>query len=281
MLEQKEQENSALSANNKSLEKQIDSCKTQTNKLRSEIEALTKQKEATSKKLAEFEAECKQMNDNYLQLKSQSTKQVRELIDNLEAAQEKLLKTQQSLDMANADLALREARLKEVEAALRERDEVMNRLKTKIADALFGFRDKGFSVEIKDGKVYVSLSNQLLFESASTKIDKKGQEALKELGKVLKEQTDINILVEGHTDNMKVTNMGQIKDNWDLSVIRSTEVIRVLTGEGVDPIRITGSGRGEYFPVDAAETPEARSKNRRTEIILTPKLDELYQLLKN
>lgn len=209
--------------------------------------------------------DCETLRDNYRQLKSQNSKQIQGLIDELETLQR--------------DLKAREARLAEVEAGIRSRDSVMNALRQRISDALLGFKDQGLSVEIKDGKVYVSLSNKLLFESGSTKIDKNGQLALKELARVLKEQKDLTIMVEGHTDDVKVTNLGQIKDNWDLSVMRSTEVVRLLTGEGVETTRVIPSGRGEFVPKVAGSTTESRAANRRTEIILSPKLDELYNLL--
>jgi chemotaxis protein MotB len=170
--------------------------------------------------------------------------------------------------------------LKEVEDAMARRDDAVRALRDKLQKALLGFNKSGLTVNVKDGKVYVSLTDKLLFASGSIEIDTKGKDALTELAKVLQTQPDINILVEGHTDNMKVTNLGQIKDNWDLSVLRSSAVVRFLTEEQkLDEKRVTASGRGEVVPVDKMNTSEARSKNRRIEIILTPKLDELYNLL--
>ncbi|MOA16341.1 putative lipoprotein YiaD precursor [compost metagenome] len=143
-----------------------------------------------------------------------------------------------------------------------------------------GFQESGLTVSVKDGKVYVSLTDKLLFDTGSIVIDGKGKEALDELAKVLKTQTDINILVEGHTDNARVRNLGQIKDNWDLSVLRATSVVRYLTEvQKLEPIKLEAAGRGEFMPVTSESTPEAKSKNRRIEIIISPKLDELYNLL--
>jgi chemotaxis protein MotB len=180
----------------------------------------------------------------------------------------------------SSDLQKREARLKEVEEILRKRDEATNALKDKLQKALLGFQQSGLSVDIRNGKVYVSLTDKLLFPSGSIVIDDKGKQALKSLAAVLNKEADINIAVEGHTDDKKVKNLGQIKDNWDLSVLRSTSVTRYLTEvEMVDPHRLTATGKGEYQPIDPGTTPEALSKNRRIEIVLTPKLDELYNLI--
>lgn len=181
----------------------------------------------------------------------------------------------------SGDLAAREKRLKEVEEVLRKRDEATNQLKEKLQQALLGFTKSGLTVEIKNGKVYVSLTDKLLFPSGSIIIDEKGKQALTELAKVLKQQPEINISVEGHTDNQKVNNLGQIKDNWDLSVLRSTSVVRYLTeNEKIESVRMTATGRGEFQPLGANSSAEARSKNRRIEIVLSPKLDELYNLIK-
>ena len=178
------------------------------------------------------------------------------------------------------DLQQREARLKEVEEVLRKRDEATNALRDKLQKALLGFQQSGLSVDIRNGKVYVSLTDKLLFPSASIIIDEKGKAALKQLATVLNKEPDINIAVEGHTDDKKVKNLGQIKDNWDLSVLRATSVSRYLTEiENVDPHRLTATGKSEFQPIDTANTPEALSKNRRIEIVLTPKLDELYNLI--
>ncbi len=181
----------------------------------------------------------------------------------------------------SADLQKREARLKEVEEILRKRDEATNALKDKLQKALLGFQQSGLTVDIRNGKVYVSLTDKLLFSSGSIVIDDKGKLALQELAKVLKTQPEINISVEGHTDNQRVVNLGQIKDNWDLSVLRATSVVRFLTeGEKIENSRITATGKGEYQPIEPGSTPDIRSRNRRIEIVLSPKLDELYNLIK-
>jgi chemotaxis protein MotB len=196
------------------------------------------------------------LNNNY----SASSSKVNELSDNLRK---------------------REARLKEVEDALHKRDEATNALRDKLQKALLGFQQSGLSVDIRNGKVYVSLADKLLFPSGSIVIDANGKKALEQLAIVLNKEPDINIAVEGHTDDKKVINLGQIKDNWDLSVLRSTSVCRYLTEvEKVDPHRLTATGKSEYQPIDPDNTTEARAKNRRIEIVLSPKLDELYNLIK-
>jgi chemotaxis protein MotB len=181
----------------------------------------------------------------------------------------------------SSDLKKREARLREVEAALKKRDEATNALKDKLQQALLGFQSSGLSVDIRNGKVYVSLADKLLFPSGSIVIDEHGKQALNQLADVLNKEQDINIAVEGHTDSKKVINLGQIKDNWDLSVMRATSVTRYLTeAQKVDPKRLTATGKSQYQPVDMGLAADDLAKNRRIEIVLSPKLDELYNLIK-
>ena len=182
----------------------------------------------------------------------------------------------------SADLERREARLKEVEDILNKRDAATNALKEKLQKALLGFKNSGLAVDIRSGKVYVSLTDKLLFSSGSIVIDDKGRQALTELAKVLKTQPEINISVEGHTDNQRVVNLGQIKDNWDLSVLRATSVVRFLTDEQkIESNRITATGKGQHQPIEKGNSVDNRSRNRRIEIVLSPKLDELYDLIKD
>jgi chemotaxis protein MotB len=211
-------------------------------------------------RLNELQGKYDAIDGNYTKLKNNSSTEISKL---------------------SGDLKKREQRLKEVEDVLRKRDEASNKLKEKLQNALLGFSKSGLTVEMKNGKVYVSLTDKLLFPSGSIVIDEKGKQALSQLAKVLKEQPEIIIAVEGHTDSQKINNLGQIKDNWDLSVLRSTSVVRFLTEtEKVPGIRLTATGKGEFQPLEANTTPEGRSKNRRIEIVLSPKLDELYNLIK-
>ncbi|RNI31364.1 OmpA family protein [Rufibacter latericius] len=200
--------------------------------------------------------------------------------EELNKLNETLTKNRSQLDQLSKDLKTREERLNELERILAEKDKAVNALRTKVSNALLGFNSKDLSVNVRNGKVYVSLSEQLLFKSGSTKVDVKGQDALRKLAAALKDQQDVNVLVEGHTDDVPVSKgTAGMQDNWDLSVLRATEITRILTNAGLAGTKITPSGRAENAPLDAAKTADARQKNRRTEIILTPKLDELFQIL--
>ncbi|WP_243651120.1 OmpA/MotB family protein [Hymenobacter gummosus] len=191
-----------------------------------------------------------------------------------------LNKSRTEIDKLSADVKSREQRLAELEKALAEKDAAVNALKTKVSNALLAFKSSELQVKVKDGKVYVSLSEQLLFKSGSTKVDPKGQEALTKLAGVLKEQRDVNVVVEGHTDNVPILRgTAGMQDNWDLSALRATEIARLLTNGGVQPERVTASGRSQYVPVAQNDSAPNKALNRRTEIILTPKLDELFQIL--
>ena len=217
--------------------------------------------------LADLRTQYNEMEGNYTKLRNNSSAEINKLSGNL--------------NKVSDDLKKREQRLKEVEEILRKRDEATSKLKAKLQEALLGFTKNGLTVEIKNGKVYVSLTDKLLFPSGSIIIDEKGKQALTELATVLKQQPEINIAVEGHTDSQKINNLGQIKDNWDLSVLRSTSVVRFLTDEQkVESVRMTATGKGQFQPLNPNTTAENRSKNRRIEIVLSPKLDELYDLIK-
>jgi chemotaxis protein MotB len=176
-------------------------------------------------------------------------------------------------------LSEREKSLKEMKNIISRQDSITNRLNDVLRKALLGFKSDELSVEIKNGKVYVSLSDKLLFKSGSAAVEDKGKQALKLLADVLQKNTDIDILIEGHTDNDPIKT-AIYKDNWDLSVGRATSIVRILSEEyKVLPKRVTASGKGEFSPKASNETAEGKAKNRRTEIILSPKLDEIMQLL--
>ena len=174
--------------------------------------------------------------------------------------------------------ALLQQKMSELDERERTINEVQNLLSS-VKDALLGFNSDELTVTEKNGKVYVAMSDKLLFQSGSAKVDKRGKEALAKLAEVLNKQNDIDVYIEGHTDS-KPINTAQFKDNWDLSVIRATSVVRILTKDyGVNPLQIQPCGRGEFMPVADNETADGRSKNRRTEIIMAPKLDKLMQML--
>ena len=186
-----------------------------------------------------------------------------------------------SLDELTFELEKRNARLLELEKILDAQKQIAQDLKNKVSDALLGFENNGLTVTLKNGKVYVSLEEKLLFKTASWDIDANGRNALKKLAGVLEKNPDIQVTIEGHTDNVPYRpGNSQLVDNWDLSVKRATTVVRVLLeGSKIDPGRLTAAGHSEYLPVDDRNTPDARQKNRRTEVVLTPDLSKLYELI--
>jgi len=184
------------------------------------------------------------------------------------------------LDQEMAELKKKEQTINELQGLIKAQGDKVHALLNTIKSALTGFNSDELSVEEKEGKVYVAMSDKLLFQSGSALVDKRGKEALALLAEVLNKQTDIDVMIEGHTDD-KPINTVQFKDNWDLSVIRATSVVRILTKDyKIKPLQIQPSGRGEYMPVATNSTAEGRSRNRRTEIIISPKLDKLFELLK-
>jgi chemotaxis protein MotB len=224
-----------------------------------------------------------------------NVKETQKLLTELRTAQENLQKKEDllrqleqnldtkksSLDELTFELEKRNARLAELERILDGQKKIVQDLKNKVSEALLGFENNGLTVTMKNGKVYVSLDEKLLFKSASWDIDANGRNALKKLAGVLEKNPDIQITIEGHTDNVPYNpGNSQLKDNWDLSVKRATTVVRtLLEGTKINAGRLTASGRSEYIPVDDRNTSDARQKNRRTEIILTPDLTELYNLI--
>jgi chemotaxis protein MotB len=170
-------------------------------------------------------------------------------------------------------------RLKTLQALIQAQKDVMMKLKNSIADALMNYKNDELFVYIKDGNVYVSLEEKLLFKSGSDVVDPKGKEALKSLTAVLNSAQDIKVLIEGHTDNVPIKTK-LFQDNWDLSTARAVSILRIMTeAYGFNPVRITASGKGEFHPVKSNDTDEGRAANRRTEIILSPDLNEIYKLL--
>lgn len=200
--------------------------------------------------------------------------------DALDALQIDLDKKEKDLNKLNRELDERARRVEELESILSKKDSAVMDLKRKVQKALLGFENNGLTIEQKNGKVYVSLEESLLFKSGSYNVDPKGQEVLKKLATVLESNSDVNILVEGHTDNVPYNGSGALKDNWDLSVKRATSVVKILTnGSTLDATRLTAAGRADHIPIATNDTKEGRSKNRRTEIILSPKLDKLLEIL--
>lgn len=219
-----------------------------------------------------------------LQASEEEIKQREKKLSEAEAAlqlkEDNLQKLNSELESARKSIESREEKISDLEKMINKQDSITNEIKIKMSQALLGFKDKGITVEIKNGNVYVSLEEQLLFKTGSAIVDAKGVEALTLLSKVLAENTDLNVLIEGHTDNVPFKGTGTIKDNWDLSVLRSTAVVRILMqNKNINLQKLTTAGRSEYMPIAKGNTPEDRKKNRRIEIILTPDLNELYQMI--
>lgn len=202
------------------------------------------------------------------------------LNDNMKSAQRELTSSQGELVASQSELMQRQQRVQELEQIMAQKDSAVTALKNKVTEALLGFTDKGLTVVQKNGKVYVSMEESLLFASGSWNVDVKGKEALKQLAGVLETQPDVNIMIEGHTDDVPYKGSGQIKDNWDLSVVRATSIVKILMGDSkINPTQLTAAGRSEFLPLNMEDSKEARAENRRTEIIIAPKLDELLEML--
>jgi len=215
--------------------------------------------------------DLKDSHEKYDDLRKSSGAQVAGLSSDLAAKQKEL-------DEKEELLKNREERLKMLEEIIKKQDELMTALSDRVKKALMGFDADELSVEMRDGKVYVSMSDKLLFKSGSDAVEPKGQEALTKIAEVMKKNLDIGMAIEGHTDSIPI-NTNRFKDNWDLSVARATSVVRILTTNGVEPDRLTASGKGEFTPKASNATKEGRATNRRTELVLSPKLNELMQLL--
>jgi chemotaxis protein MotB len=253
--------------------------------------------------IAQLTDEQRMLNNRYADLmKAQealqtgSRQEIRKLLEQIQQNQEVLQQKENQLFSAEQTLNERTLAVQKLEDELNERnqklialqqalfqkDSITQALRKKVADALLGFEGKGLTVAMRDGKVYVSLDEKLLFASGSAAVDKRGAEAIGSLAKVLEQNPDINVTIEGHTDDVPYKGSGQLVDNWDLSVKRATSVVRImLKNSGIDQSRVTAAGRAEFVPLQAAKTPEARQANRRIEVILAPKLDEVLKLLEN
>ena len=218
--------------------------------------------------------------DNNTTLITASARENKTLMDQLNTMQSRLQAKEDSLNTERRLLERGQRRVNELEGIIHRKDSTVAYVRQKVSDALLGFNGNGLTVNMRDGKVYVSLENSLLFAPGSWNVAANGQVALENLAKVLAENSDITVLVEGHTDNDAYRGQSQVKDNWDLSVLRATNVVKILTkNAGMNPERITAAGRGEYVPLVENSSQENKAINRRTEIILTPDLTELANLL--
>jgi chemotaxis protein MotB len=283
-----------LEEKNASLSEDLSDCK--------DISALRGEElEVTSKHLEDLKAAHAQLKEERDQLKSkhdnlqnsynaleknsssalaENSERNRELLAKLEEKEKALTAEKNRLEKLEKDLQARSRRIDELEGVIAAKDAKMQELKNNISKALTAFEGKGLTVEQRNGKVYVSMENKLLFNSGSWAVGSQGKQAVQQLGSVLAQNPDINVLIEGHTDNDPYGGSGALQDNWDLSTKRATAIVHILeANKQISQERLTAAGRGEHFPIASNETAEGKAKNRRIEVILTPKLDEVSQLL--
>ena len=224
--------------------------------------------------------ENKQLEQKKQALNAQYTILQQQMDSASKDAQSKINLQQDQLSQREKMIAAQQKDLEALQALINQQKEFTTQLRKKMTDALIKFKSDELTVSIKNGKVYVSLQESLLFKSGSAEVNPKGKEALASLALALNTNTDINVEIEGHTDSLPIK--VRYEDNWALSVARSSSIVRILANEyAVNPIRIKASGRSQFEPLETNTTPEGRAKNRRTEIILSPKLDELYKLINN
>jgi chemotaxis protein MotB len=231
------------------------------------------------KNIADLTDQSNNLSTSYKDLQDKYNSLINQSLSQTDQLSKALAVKSADLDAKEKLLSEREKTLHDMKQIIAKQDSLTRNLNNTLRNALLGFNSDELSVEIKDGKVYVSMSDKLLFQSGSSAVEDKGKDALKLLAGVLDKNSDIDILVEGHTDNVPIKT-AMYKDNWDLSVARATSIVRILTTDyKIVPTRLTASGKGEFFPKADNDTTEGRAKNRRTEIILSPKLDELMKLL--
>ncbi len=292
---------SRLRKDNRSLEDNVKDLKAELKKRNEIYDKVSKDLASSMIRVEELEGEyasakanLEQLQASYNALESNSSATIaensqknRQLLAELETKQNDLAEKTAALEAERTrleklekDLADRSARVDELEGVIAAKDATMRALKESISKALTDFEGKGLTVEQRDGKVYVSLENKLLFDSGSWTVGANGTKAVKQLGSVLADNPDIAVLIEGHTDNVPYGGSGNLAGNWDLSAKRATAIVEILrTNRDIDPKNLTAAGRGEYAPVAENDTAENKAKNRRIEVILTPKLDEVTALL--
>jgi chemotaxis protein MotB len=288
-------ENMSLSMKNKEVETKLTTMEAEMSEIKKDLALAETELKRAKEDLNIINARYNDLQNAQDELIRGSVSETKKLLTDLRIAQENLKQKEDvlrqlehsmdlkkiSLDELTMELEKKNARMAELEKVLDAQKKIVQDLKGKVSEALLGYENNGLTVSNRNGKVYVSLEEKLLFKTASWDIDANGKNALKKLAGVLEKNPDIQVTIEGHTDNVPYNpGTGQLKDNWDLSVKRATTVVRVLLeGSKIKPERLVASGRSEYIPVEASDTPESRQKNRRTEIILTPDLSELYNLI--
>ena len=253
--------------------KSIENLNTEIKDLTKKFITLEETLEITEDSLNQKQQKLEQLESSIDLLKQNSETELKKRIAENEELMEKIAEREN-------ELADRMARVDELEGLITRQQEAMRKLKEKLSDALLNFEDKGLTVEARDGKVYVSMENKLLFRSGSWKVGAEGRLAIEELGNVLADNPDIAILIEGHTDNVPYSGKGPLKGNWDLSTKRATAIVnQLLENPDILPQNLTAAGRGEYLPIAPNSTRQGRAANRRIEVVLSPKLDEIKQII--
>lgn len=288
-------ENLALSMRNREIESKIGLLEKDMDNIRLDLSLAESERNKARDELGVLSSRFNDLLNAQEDLIKGNVSETKKLLTELQSAQDNLKQKEDimrqlehsmdlkkiSLDELTMELDRKNERLAELEKILDSQKRIVEDLREKVSDALLGYENNGLTVTNKNGKVYVSLEEKLLFKTASWDIDANGRNALRKLAVVLERNPGIQIMIEGHTDNVPYNpGTGQLRDNWDLSVKRATTVVRVLLeGAKINPARLTAAGRSEYVPVEASSTPDARQKNRRTEIVLTPDLSELYEII--
>ena len=279
----------SLNADSESVLSDKNALQNQFDQLQNEYDATVLERNQLQQDVTALQKKYDALNDSYTALEQNSSKAIadnvqknRELLAQIDAKEVALAAENNRLLKLEADMQERSQRIAELEALIASKDQAMRDLKDAISKALTAFEGKGLTVEQRDGKVYVSMENKLLFKSGSWAIGPEGRTAIEQLGTVLADNPDIAVLIEGHTDNDPFSSGGQIANNWDLSTKRATAIVQILNeNEAINPESLTAAGRGEFAPIASNETTEGKAKNRRIEVVLTPKLDEITKLLNN
>lgn len=273
-------ENAALLKDKNALDIKANDLQAQLDKTKTERDKLANDYAATKKSYDNLKASYDALEKDSNQALAANINKNRELIAELDAKQKTLNAEQDRLNKLKADLEASSKRLNELEEMIAAKDAGMKKLKDNLSKALNAFEGKGLTVEQRNGKVYVSMENKLLFNSGSYAVGAEGKKAVIEVGKVLGDNPEISVLIEGHTDNDAFTASGPIADNWDLSTKRATAIVAILSeNKAVNKQNLTAAGRSEYSPLVSNATAEGKAKNRRIEIILTPRLDEISKML--
>lgn len=272
--------NDSLSVAKNQLELDKNSLQAQYDKVTAERNKLQTECAATEKNLKTLQASYKALEVNSDEALESNLRKNRELLAQLEAKEKALASEQARLNKLKEDLSASSQRLNELESMMASKDAAMRKLKETLSKALNSFEGKGLTVQQKNGKVYVSMENKLLFGSGSWAVGAEGRRAVVEVGKVLGANPDISVLIEGHTDDDAYGGSGPIADNWDLSTKRATAIVTILSeNKNINRQNLTAAGRSEYAPLASNTSPDGKAKNRRIEIILTPKLDEISKML--